>query len=440
VTHLGRRRLAAAALACGVAALLAPRSFADDWKLEPFRLRNKKADFELKLAGYTQLDFRSFPGWQVEEKTHRNDRFDIRRLRLGLDGQWKKLSWDFIYELAGPTQDLVRNLDPGTSEAAQLKNLYVEYEFSKRFALRVGHTKPPVSHEFLTSASRTDFVERSLLSNALAPDRDWGVLAMGKLAKRLDYSVGVFRGDGSRSDNRAGTTVAARLVLETVKGLDVGGSFSHGEVEAEPDTGDLDPSPKGFLGRSPSFWRFYERKFVEGRRLRWGADSQYFRGPVGLKGEFLQGREQRKRQGSVFQDLAEEVGSGWSATASWVVTGEKKDRSLKPKRPLTKGGPGLIELIARYESLRFDDTGPSTGFEGAGNRANNLRPAQDRIMWAGLSWWPSEWMRFQANATFERYLDALLAPEPPGARFVTGTPKGRGTYTSLFARVQFMFP
>jgi phosphate-selective porin len=440
VTHPGRRRLAAAALACAVAALLAPRSFAGDWKLEPFRLRNKQADFELKMVGYGQLDFRSFPGWQVEESLFRNDRFDIRRVRVGVEGKWKKLSWDFTYELVGPIQDLVRNLDPTRQEAAELKNLYAEYEFTNAFALRVGHTKPPVSPEFLTSASRTDFVERSMLSNALAPDRDWGVMALGKVAKRLDYSVGVFVGDGNFSDNRSEAMVAARLVLEAAKGLDVGGSFAHSKMEPEPDTGDLDPSPKGFLGRSPTFWRFYERKFVEGRRLRWGADAQYFRGPVGLKGEFLQGREQRKRQGSVFQDLPDEVGSGWSATASWVLTGEKKERSLKPKRPLTKGGPGLIELVARYESLRFDDTGPSGGFEGAGNRASNLRPAQDRIMWAGLSWWPSEWMRLQANATFERYLDALLAPEPPGARFVTGTPKGRGTYTSLFARVQFMFP
>jgi phosphate-selective porin len=437
VTHRERRCLSAAALACALAAV-APQTAAGDWKLEPFRLRSKQADFEIKLVGYGQLDFRAFPGWQVEETTQRNDTFDIRRLRLGVEGNWKRLSWDFTYELVGPVQDLVNDtLDP---DGAELKNLYAEYEFSNAFSLRAGHTKLPGSPEFLTSASRTDFVERSMLSNSLAPDRDWGVMALGKVGKRVDYMAGVFAGDGSRIDNAAGTTVAARVVVETVKGLDLAGSFSHAEVSAESDVEGTDPDPLGFLGRSPTAWRWYERKFVNGRRLRWGLDAQYLRGPLGFKGEFLQGREQRKEQGSVFQDLPEEVGNGWSVTASWVLTGEKKERSLKPRKPITKGGWGLVELAARYESLRFDDTGPDSGFEGAGNRASNLRPAQNSIIWAGVSWLPAEWLRVYANATFERYLDPLLAPEPPGARFVDDTPKGRGTYTTLFARVQFLFP
>jgi phosphate-selective porin len=357
---------------------------------------------------------------------------------VGVEGKWKKLSWDFTYELAGPVEDALEELEE--PEQAELKNLYAEYEFHKAFSLRVGATKPPVSPEFLTSASRTDFVERSMLSNAMAPDRDWGVMALGTVKKRVDYMVGVFKGDGRSSDNRGETMGAARVVVETIKDLGIGGSFSQGDVEPEPDNPGTDPSPKGFLGRSPSGWRWYERKFVKGRRTRWGVDAQYFRGPLGFKAEYLQGREQRKQQGSVFQDLPDEVGKGWSVTASWVVTGGKKERSLKPKHPITKGGLGLVELAARYESLRFDDDGPGNTFEGAGNRSGNLRPAQDSIIWGGVSWLPSEWMRVYGNVLFEKYLDPLLAPEPPGAHFVDGTPKGRGTYVTVLARIQFMFP
>jgi phosphate-selective porin OprO/OprP len=424
------------ALVCAIAPA-APA--AGDWKLEPFRLRNKKADFEVKLAGYVQWDFRSFPGWQVEEPTQRADGFDTRRLRLGVDLKWKKFSFEYVHELAGPFQDLTQDGEP-PYDGAELKNLYGEYEFAKEFSFRVGHFKPPVSPEFLTSASRTEFQERSLLSNALAPDREWGAMAFGRIKKRLDYSIGVFAGDGSYSDGRAETTFATRLVFEAVKGLDLGGSFSIGDVVAEPDGPGTDPSPKGFRGLSPTGWRFYERKFVDGRRLRWGVDGQYLRGPFGFKAELLQGREQRQGQGSTFGDLPEEVGTGWSLTASWIATGEKKERSLKPKRPVTKGGPGLLELAARYESLHFDDAGPDTGFEGAGNRASNLRPARDRAVWFGVSWWPAEFMRVQGNALVEHYLDPLLAPEPPGARFVTDEPKGSGPYFTLLARIQFMFP
>jgi phosphate-selective porin len=438
VNHPGPRSLGAAALACTLSAWFAPAAAAGDWTLEPFRLRNKQADFELKMVGYTQLDFRAFPDWKVEQSVFRSDGFDVRRVRVGVEGKWKKLSWDFTYELAGPVEDALEELEE--PEQAELKNLYAEYEFHKAFSLRVGATKPPVSPEFLTSASRTDFVERSMLSNAMAPDRDWGVMALGTVKKRVDYMVGVFKGDGRSSDNRGETMGAARVVVETIKDLGIGGSFSQGDVEPEPDNPGTDPSPKGFLGRSPSGWRWYERKFVKGRRTRWGVDAQYFRGPLGFKAEYLQGREQRKQQGSVFQDLPDEVGKGWSVTASWVVTGGKKERSLKPKHPITKGGLGLVELAARYESLRFDDDGPGNTFEGAGNRSGNLRPAQDSIIWGGVSWLPSEWMRVYGNVLFEKYLDPLLAPEPPGAHFVDGTPKGRGTYVTVLARIQFMFP
>lgn len=427
-----------AAFAALAGALLASgQAQAGDWKLTPTSISSKQADFKFSATGYVQFDLRSFSNWENADRdlALRFDSADVRRARAGFELEWKKLSAEFDIDWTGPARNLVNDGEAPFDEV-ELKDLYAEYAFSKKLHLRGGTFKIPVSPEFLTSASKTDFVERSMLANALAPDREWGVMALGTLG-RVQYELGVFDGDGRVSEQTSGTTVAARAVVATIKHLDLGGSFSWGEVAADPEGPEAEP--KGFHARSPTGYRWYDRKYVDGRRLRWGVDAAYVRGPVAVKGEFLQGREQRNGQSSVFTDLPEQVGNGWSVTATWLVTGDKKARTIKPARPLFKG-PGAIEVALRYESLRFDDTGENTGFEGAGARARNIRPAQDSAFWAGVSWIPRPFMRFYGNVVVERYLDALLAPEPPGTPGLGHEALGRGSYVTLVARVQFMLP
>ena len=151
---------------------------------------------------------------------------------------------------------------------------------------------------------------------------------------------------------------------------------------------------------------------------------------MALRGEWLRAREERKGQGSVFDDLPAEIAQGWGASATWLVTGEKKSRTIKPEKPLSKGGPGAIELGARFESMRFDDEDGDVGFAGAGNRARNIRPAADRTFTGGLSWWPESWVRLMGNVVLERYEDALLAPEPGR----------RGQYGTILGRLQISLP
>jgi hypothetical protein len=139
----------------------------------------------------------------------------------------------------------------------------------------------------------------------------------------------------------------------------------------------------------------------------------------------MQAREERLGQGSVLDDLPSQIATGWSAAATWLVTGERKTGNIKPKRALFHG-PGAIEIGARLEDLHFDDDGPGGGFEGAGTRARNIRPAADRIFTGGLSWWPVGWVRLMGNVVVERYDDPLLAPEPGR----------RGNYVTFLARTQ----
>lgn len=378
----------------------------DHWKLGP-DVGVSKGSFRLNLTGYVQGDFRYFSDWGVKEteaSSLRYDQAELRRLRVGLDVAWGRLI-------------LQAQADPHEKGRNVLRDAYAELRFGKAFRLRGGHFKIPVSPEFLTSAARTDFVERTMLASDLGPGRDFGVMAHGEV-KRLQYQLGVFDGDGWSHTSRAGTTAAARLVVTPVKGFALGASASLGEVTAAPVVSGAVLKPRGLKGLSPTGYEFFVPHFVDGRRTRLDAEVSFSRGPVSLKAEGLRVREQRRGQSSTLTDMPDVQGDGWAVSALWLLRGEKKRQA------------GALEIGARYESLRFDDVGADGGFAGFGNRARNIKPAPLEAAAAGLSFWLTRWGRIMGDVVVERYGEPLLAPEP-----------GRkGNYVTLLGRVQLHLP
>ena len=118
------------------------------------------------------------------------------------------------------------------------------------------------------------------------------------------------------------------------------------------------------------------------------------------------------------------------ASATWLVTGEKKSRTIKPKRPISHGGLGAIEIGARFDSLRFDDEGDDPASrERATAPATSAPPPRGR----GRAACPGGRNRRSAcmgNVVLETFEDALLAPEP-----------GRqGNYVTILGRLQVSLP
>ena len=397
------------AMVLPLAALLAAPTVSlaeDGWKLGP-DAGISKGSLRLNLTGYLQGDFRYFSDWAVRETEagdQRRDEAELRRLRVGLDLAWGRLA---VQVQADPHED-GRDI---------LKDAYAELRFGKALRVRGGQYKVPVSPEFMTSAAKTDFAERTMLANDLGPGRDFGVEVYGE-GKRLQYQVGVFAGDGWAQRSRAGTTAAAHLVLTPVKGLDLGGSASLGEVSADPLVSGADLKPRGLSGVSPTGYEFFVPHFVNGRRTRLDAEAAFSRGPVTLKAEALLVREQRKGQSSTLTDLSDVQGRGWAASALWRLRGEKKRQ------------PGALEVGARCESLLFEDAGEDNGFAGFGNRARNIKPVSAQAATAGLSFWLTRWGRIMGDLVVERYGEPLVAPEPGR----------RGNYVTLLGRVQLHLP
>lgn len=435
--RLRRRRICVLAPVLVAAASLVARAEAeDDWRWGPgLGFSNPGSDFKVALTGYVQEDFRSYRDFEftpAEETKQLDPTRETRRTRLGAEGEWKRFSVDFQSDLA--------------DDKEHIKNAYGELKLSPAFRVRGGKFKLPFSAEFLTSAAKTDFMERSMATSRLGTNRDWGGMIWGDIRKRLLYQAGVFRGDSRSNDPvtdvsiSAKTTVAGRLVVTPVAGLDVGGSFTAADVEALPQVANSDSAPKarGDEGKGPSGYRFAVRHYVQGHRRRLGAEATWARGPLGMKAEYIQAREQRLGQSSRCQvsgagftcdDLPDVTGRGWTVSGTWLLTGDRKRRTIEPEHPLPRG-PGAIELAVRYEELRFDDEGPDTGFEGVGARSSNIRPAGDRVFTGGVSWWPSKWTRLLGNVSVERYRDPLLSP----------VPGRRGNYVTLAGRLQVGLP
>jgi phosphate-selective porin len=388
------------------------------WEFGPgAKLSRPASGIELGLTGYIQEDFRHFSDDYENsrgELPELSEESVLRRFRLGVDAQWKRLTVEFTYDLHDPVE--------------HLKNLSGDLKITKALHVKGGKMKLPANAEWLTSAAKIDFIERSLVVDSLSPSRDWGIQLGGDI-KKLTYFVGLFRGDGEVDQSRAGTTGAGRLELGIRKGLELGVSASLSDVNADPPDAD-NPIARGISVHVPSGFRVYERHFVDGTRRRLGSDARFHRGPIGLKAEYLQMTTERKGQGSVFDDLPTEVARGWSASATWLVTGDKKQRTIKPDHPLNHGGIGAVELGARYDSLTADDDGPDAGFEGAGSRARNIRRAGGKTWTGGISWWPLEYVRLEGNAVVERFDDPLLAP----------VPGKKGNYVTLLARLQLSVP
>jgi phosphate-selective porin len=407
------------------ASLAAPLSASDllEWK---------KGDLKLTPTAYVQGDLRAFPGWDVDLPGLRSDWGDVRRARVGGEAKYKELYAEASVDLATLISDGAGDNDGGErafSLRRDLKNAYAEMPVGKHHYLRVGHFKLPTTREFLTPVSKIDFVERSLLANGMAPGRDWGVMAGGhlKAAHGLDYMLGVFAGDGWSDDSRAATTLAGRLVLEPVRSLQVAAWANLANVDADVDpgvgvAGAVDPVAKGLRGKSASGWTFFHRMHVDGQRRRLGTDVQYVRGALTLKADLMHARDERNGQGSTFDDLPSVSGLGWSTVAIWRLMGPRS------KKDETKVHP--LDVLVRYESLKFDDDGEATGFEGIGNRARNIRPESSRALTGGVNYWPRTWIRLMGNAVLESYNDALLVPERDR----------KGTYVTLLARVQITLP
>lgn len=241
------------------------------------------------------------------------------------------------------------------------KDVYGEYTPSDAFHLRAGKSTIPFGYERTTSTDVLDFAYRSMIATKLVPPRDRGILALGSvLGGRLGYDAGVYE-DG-------GGTFVGRLVARPTVALETGTGLMYGRLRDDVN------ALSGETALGVPFFR--AEPFADGHRRRVSAHAVYRPGPAALKAEYIAVRDD---SGGEPLDA-----DGWYLSGSVVLTGESDADAHHPIRPITRGGPGSIELAARTETLAFERAG--TRLEKA--RAHTL----------GVTWQPHRFFRIQWNA------------------------------------------
>jgi len=336
----------------------------------------------------SQVDFREFP--EELELSPAKPLVDLHRTRIGLEG---RLTRALEYQIEGELSDA----------GAPWRDAYVQTRAFRQLQVRAGQFKIPFSLDQLTSGMDLDFNYRSLAGSFLAPGRDVGVMAFGRLINDVfRYQAAVFKHGGDnvreseRTDPQADRTYAGRLVVRpwirsqsVLRTLSAGAAFTSGRLPA---------GPNGVRGKTVPGDAFFEHLFVNGNRQRIGGEFQWRPlGPVGLQAEFIEVRDQRFGQGIDNEDLPNAYSRGWYASGVWLLTGERK----KDARPFLRGGTGAVEIGARVERLASWSHGVNDG-SFSSPRAPWVMPRVDDVWTGGVNWYWNEYVKLQANVIRER--------------------------------------
>ena len=373
-----------------------------------------RIDFRVKL----HADQRMF-----SPDLRRLDSFDLRRARVGIEGDIRNNFIEYELEYDFREQDY------------PLRDAFVDVRARRTVQIRGGKFKVPFSRDELTGAMNLDFAFRSRAADQLAPGRSFGGMVHGRvLDRRLQYQVGLFRGDGenvrpdpvrldegpdgpvefSGDDSwRATPTWAARSTFE------ISDDF---EIAAATTLGNLPEGRNGLRGRMVFGGAFFPRLDVNGRRQRIGIEADYRTNAGSITAEWMRVSDQRLGQGFDDEDLDALTASGWYIAGTWLAGGRRPggraDRA--PSRL------GAIELAARFEGLRFG--GPTEGGEPSRSpRAAVIVPNGERVLTLGANWYVNRFIKVIGNVIHEHLDDAARAPVP-----------AQQNYWSTIVRLQFV--
>jgi phosphate-selective porin OprO/OprP len=333
--------------------------------------------------------------------------FDVARRRIGIEGQYGKYV-DYQVE-----REIADDVDPW-------RDVYVNYKQFDQGQFQYGKFKIPFSLDENTSPTNLDFVYRSLAASTLAPGRDRGWMAHGRLLDRIvRYEFGIFDHDGSngRPKNHpervyGGQTEALRVSAQPFRRLK--GPAEDFHVGVAWTWSDVPEGFSGLRGQTVFSQGFFSSKYyVLGERKRSGVEVRWRPGPFSVKYEYIKATEERLGESVEDTDLSPLRSIGWYLSGTWAITGEKKADGLDaPRRPLFQGGYGAIEVAARVERLTFDSLSKLTDLPSESPRADQIVGNSDRVITLGANWYVNRWVKVQFNLIQETLTDPSLGPLP----------------------------
>jgi len=326
---------------------------------------------KLKVGGFTQFDGRFFVD---NTNSAAVDQFGFRSIRPDLQGTIAE-HFDF------------RLLPDFAGAKVVLQDVYADIHYGDAVKLRFGKLKVPFGLERLQAETATTFVERGL-PTLLAPNRDLGVQVFGELG-RVQYQVGVFNGvaDGASGDGDVsnGKEVAARVFAQPGLGFGVGAAATYGQKNGTMTSPDLATFK---TQAQTTFFAYDPAAVADGHHWRATAQADWYRGPVGVLGEYVRS-VQRAALGTTASHVTADA---WQIVAQWVITGDDATyKSVAPKQAFDpgRGQWGAFDVAARAGQLSLDDNVFADGL------ADRKKSAQKATSFGvGADWFPNKSFRF----------------------------------------------
>ena len=348
------------------------------WKGAP---EIKTADgWSFKPRGRMQIDVTSIDAPAGVTGTHGGVGTEMRRLFLGVDG---KIPGGFGYRVEA---DLANS-------AVELTDVYLTYGTGP-VTITAGQHKPFWSLDEQTSDLFTTMMERAAFTQAFGFERRVGLSGQYR-GKTLLVQGGVF-GDNANdllADSDNAVSVDGRVVWMPKFGdaqLHLGGSGHWRNINDGPA---VRYAPRPFIHTTNS--RIVDTgTFTASSERGLGLEAAAMVGPFHVSGEGFW--QTARRPG-----FADPTFFGGYAEIGYVLTGGDArtyrdgnfDR-LAPSRPVNAGGPGAIELNARYDYLDLNDAGIVGG--------------RQRAIDVSVVWAPIAYVRFIANYGHLMFDDAAI--------------------------------
>lgn len=171
-----------------------------------------KALDSVDIGGYLMLDYNAFGSGFLEDGSGSTDEADIRRARLSLKADLFD-DWKVKLQLALESDD------------AEIKDAYIRYKGWDWANFTLGQQKEPFGLEKLTSSRNLPMIERSIVTEALTPDRSVGINMAGEF-EDVNWQVGYFLPDESESAAAISGRITWQPWHQDANMLHLGAAFS----------------------------------------------------------------------------------------------------------------------------------------------------------------------------------------------------------------------
>ncbi len=370
------------------------------------RFLSPDGKYRIEFHDLTQVEGRFFSQTSPTSagQTGLHDNFDIPRQRLYFTGQVEQ-SFDFYSVL---------NRGYGSLD---ILDAYINLKFDRRFNIRVGRTKTPYTYEYYKIAEG-DLIapERSVFVGNLAPNRQIGLMAFGRLfGETVEYAAGLFNG-AHRSFQDSNNYKNPFVFINTkpfynggsdlLRNLNIGASANYGRENdtLEPialRTANDETTTGSVTNVSPTFMAFNSAATQVGQTAFWSGDmAWYYRSMTALamyNGGFITYSLPRKNHIEVPYE-------GGSLAVTYFITGEEivTRKEVDPLRPFDwrdpLNNPGAIELYSRIAYVNAGKVAYQSGLVDPRLWSRNAT-----VLDTGANWYVNRFVRVFADWQFSDF-------------------------------------